>query len=209
VIKRFIVICPIRKIFGILPIIVLGLFLIFGHVKNNPSWGTMLADAKVAYRINEVPNWKYSGLKGYPRNELGQVVSVTNYDRIAWGITGTYLLLKNPLGYGLIERSYGHLAAKEYPDSRLHQSHSGWLDLALGIGLPGLLLIYSSLAISLRRALKYPNFWKPFIFWTTISIMLMWCTTELSQKVYFDSLIFWVCLFSGLTFHACPNRRAQ
>jgi hypothetical protein len=209
VVKKFIITHTIKTILGVLIIFILGSILIFGHVKNNPSWRTILVDAKVALKVNEIQNWKYSGLKGYPRNEMGEVVSVTNYDRIAWGITGVHLLIKNPLGYGLVERSYGQLASKEYPDSKLHQSHSGWLDLALGVGFPGLFIIFLSLAISLWRACKYHNFWESFIFWTSVSITLMWCTTELSQKVYFDSLIFWICLFIGLTLNPYPERRSN
>jgi hypothetical protein len=208
-VKKFIALYPIRMILGVLPIFILGSILIFGHIKNNPSWRSIIYDAKVAVRIDEIQKWKFPGSNGYPRNELGEVVSVTNYERIAWGITGVNLLIKNPLGYGLVERSYGQLAAKEYPDSRLHQSHSGWLDLALGLGLPGLLMIFLSLAISLWRARKYHSFWKTFISWTALSIILMWCTTELSQKVYFDSLIFWMCLFSGLTLNTYPLRRVN
>jgi hypothetical protein len=209
IVKKFIFIFPFRTIFGFLIILFFSSIIIYGHIQNNPSWRSIIRDAKIAVKIDEVHKWKFPGSNGYPRNELGEVVSVTNYERIAWGITGVNLLIKNPLGYGLVERSYGQLAAKEYPGSRLSQSHSGWLDLALGIGLPGLSMIFLSLAISLWQARQNHNYWKTFIFWATLAGILMWCTTELSQKVYFDSLMFWVCLFLGLTLNPCPIRRVN
>ena len=144
------------------------------------------------------------------------MVSVTNYERIAWGKEGLLLLTQNPLGFGLIERSFGHLAKKVWPESLLHQSHSGWLDLALGIGLPGIALVLGSLALAMKQLYRLdlpenipesaPNGaqspfkapWLSCCWWILLASLVMWCTTEISQKVFLDSLIFWVALASSL-----------
>lgn len=169
------------------------------HMKKNESWASLLADMRIAIQIDRYDQWKFSGERGYPNNAMGKVVSVTNYDRIAWGVVGVELLLDHPLGYGLIERSFGHLAKERWPDSELHQSHSGWLDLALGLGLPGIVLILAALTIGLLRCLYSSDPTAHFGFWLLLSLVLLWCTTEVSQKVYFDWLIFAIAWVGALS----------
>ena len=132
------------------------------------------------------------------------MVSVTNYERIAWAKEGIKLAIQNPLGYGLIERSFGHLAKLNWPDSKLHQSHSGWIDLTLGIGVPGVALILGAILILLLQLSSVnPEFGSfPLVKacqWGLFCLVLMWCTTEISQKVYLDSLLFWIALSSGVS----------
>jgi hypothetical protein len=186
-----------------------GIFFLANHIQKNDSWRTFQVDAKVALNTDQYQQWKYNGAQGYPNNELGVVVSSTNYERIAWGKEGIKLIWRYPLGYGLIERSFGHLGKIAWPDSILHQSHSGWIDLALGIGIPGIVLILASLLTLLYRLgrLANPNQglylsdspYQSMAWWALFSLLIMWCTTEISQKVFFDSFIFWLALGSGLT----------
>ena len=172
------------------------------HIQHNPSWQSFRADAKIALQTDQYAQWKYNGQQGYPTNELGATVSVTNYERTAWAKEGIKLIIENPLGYGLVERSFGHLAKEKWPDSLLHQSHSGWIDLTLGIGIPGLLLILSALVMTVYQLARSqgrgesadPNPYAIALQWILLSLLLMWCTTEISQKVYLDSLLFWIVL---------------
>lgn len=186
-------------------VVALGFFALT-HVKKNESWSSLLADARIATQIDRYDHWKFNGERGYPNNAMGKMVSVTNYERIAWGVAGGELLLDNPLGYGLIERSFGHLAKEQWPESKLHQSHSGWLDLALGLGLPGIALILAALGIGLLRCLHSPDATANLGFWLLLSLGLLWCTTEVSQKVYFDWLIFAIAWVGALSM---GMRRAQ
>lgn len=172
------------------------------HIQHNPSWQSFGADAKIALQTDQYAQWKYNGQQGYPINELGAMVSVTNYERTAWAKEGIKLIIENPLGYGLVERSFGHLAKEKWPDSLLHQSHSGWIDLTLGLGIPGLLLILSALVMTIYQLARSqgggdsaaPNPYVIALQWILLSLLLMWCTTEISQKVYLDSLLFWIVL---------------
>ena len=186
-------------------VLAIGAIFVVNSVQTNNSWKTISADAKVARDIQTYPQWKYEGAQGYPNNELGSVVSTTNYLRLAWGKVGIKLIVQNPLGYGLIERSFGHLAKINWPDSNLHQSHSGWIDLALGLGIPGIALILTSLLILLYQLSKQDkgvpisqNLYLTTAWWALLSLLIMWVTTEISQKVFFDDLIFWLALGSGL-----------
>ena len=187
-------------------VLAIGVLFVANSLQTNDSWRTFSADAKIARDTQTYQQWKYNGEKGYPNNELGTMVSVTNYDRIAWAKEGIKLAMQNPLGYGLIERSFGRLTKINWPDSKLHQSHSGWIDLVLGLGIPGFLLISTVLLTLLYQLAKLANGagivanpYSTMVWWALFSALIMWCTTEISQKVYFDALILWLTLGAGLS----------
>jgi hypothetical protein len=192
-----------------LPVIVIaimvgGIFL-NQHIKlrTNDSWRTLLADARVAFDVQTYSHWKHIGAEGYPDNAGGSTVSFTNYDRMAWSKVGLGLIYQNPMGYGLIEGSFGKLAKLNWPDSKLTQSHSGWIDFTLGMGVIGALLLcfqWIFVIFRLRKVAlinKIDNHFLIMIWWALISLFFAWITTELSQKIYFDSLIFWISMGAG------------
>jgi hypothetical protein len=166
-------------------------FLISKHFEKNNSWKTLFPDIKVAEKLNQIDSWKYYGEKGYPTNELGAVVSQTNYERAAWGQVALGFIQEMPLGYGLVHESFGHRAREKWPDSKLLQSHSGWLDLTLGIGLPGVALILLAGIFALKNIYcANAGFWRGISSWLLLSITLLMVTTEVSQEIYVDALIF-------------------
>jgi hypothetical protein len=180
-------------------ILTIGL-LVYKHVQGNESWRTLVADAKIAVQLDEYQHWKYNGEQGYPSNSSSKTVSATNYERIAWGIVGVKVLLENPLGYGLIENSFGPLVNLRWPESspRLSHSHSGWLDLALGIGLPGIILVISALILALKQSVNYSPPWRNLGIWILLSSLFLWCTTEVSNNGNIDPLIFWIVMTTAL-----------
>jgi hypothetical protein len=54
------------------------------HAQQNDSWKTLFADIKVATQLEEIDAWKDYGARGWPLNELGKTVGVTNYQRAAY-----------------------------------------------------------------------------------------------------------------------------
>ncbi len=67
------------------------------------------------------------------------------YERGAWLVIASRLMGHYPLGYGLIYNSFRYMAKFEYPNSDLILSHSGWLNLGLFFGVPGISLTLTSL----------------------------------------------------------------
>jgi len=178
------------------------------HIEQNAPWKALMADAKIAVQLDQYDHWKYNERKGLPKNEVGQQVFGTNYQRIAWGIAGTQLSFENPLGYGLIEDSFSRLAKQKWPDSvDLSHTHSGWLDLALAFGIPGLALILITILVLMKQSAYVAYPWGDFVFWSLLSILFLWVTTEAAQTVTFAALIFWIGLCAGLTQRASgkPN----
>lgn len=170
----------------LLLIILVGLF-------SHSSWGTFLADLKLSLELEKYPHWLYSGEIGWPINEIGKVVSTTNYERLAWFYYGIQIAPHNIFGYGLIEDSFEYLVRLKYPFSsdKLSHSHSGWLDLYLGIGFYSIIL-FVTLIMQIFKTRKLKNNTDILIFWTCTAFILMWLTTELSATVTFNQLIFWV-----------------
>ena len=182
-------------------------FVGYKHIEQNESWKTFAADAKIAVQLDRYQEWKFIGEKGYPINELGKTVSGTNYERIAWGLVGMRLFQDNLLGYGLIEDSFGLLVNKQWPESspRLTHSHSGWLDLALGLGLPGIALVLTALTLALKGTRNLTAPWNNLGQWVLLSTLLLWCTTEVSNHGNFDPLLFWIALTASLSLRVNPR----
>jgi hypothetical protein len=203
---RYLRVAPI-KVGLLLASVLFGLTLfIQDHIQKNHSWATLFADAKVVLEGKHDDAWQCGLTVALPKNDLGEQVSDTNFSRIAWGINAIKFIPQNPLGYGLVERSFGQIGKQIWPDSCLSQSHSGWLDLTLGIGIPGMLLLLGSLFISLKKLLElklssidHLTEWRAMAACVLICFGLIWCTTEISQKVFFDELIFFVALAGSFT----------
>jgi hypothetical protein len=170
-------------------------------------------DAYLGLKIYDLDHWMHVGDKWLPINENGIVASSSTYNRVAWLIAGLSLIPENFLGYGLIQNSFGQIAVEKWPGSNLHQTHSGWLDLALGLGVPGALLLFLSEILLICSLLnKFTNNQDPYkkvLFRSTMNalmiVCLSWFTSELSQKVYFECALLWVGFGYGLTL----DRREQ
>lgn len=171
------------------------------HVQKNESWRTLIADTRVGFQINDYPHWKYAGEQGYPINEYGALVSGTNYERASWFKVGVQLATEEPLGYGLVEDSFKRMVKAKWPEASLNlsHSHSGWLDLVLGVGFPGLICILGALFLSMRQGKRAKQPWGDMVFWALFANLILWITTEVAATVSFSALIFWISLSCGLT----------
>lgn len=110
------------------------------------------------------------------------------------------MAVQNPFGYGLIEDSFKPMASANWPDSQnLSHSHSGWLDLILGVGFPGFLFIGFALLLNVWHCKSAIGLRKSIVFWALIANLMLWVTTEAAATISFSVLIFWLSLASGLT----------
>lgn len=192
-----------RKSIVITGAVLAMVFLLAQHVQKNDSWRTLFSDIKVAQRLDEIDAWKDYGARGLPINDMGKVVSITNYTRAAWAQVVLEFIAEKPLGYGLIFKSFGAMALEKWPESTLDTAHSAWLDLTLAIGIPGIALLLLSGALALvnsQRAAPYS--WGSAAFWLLISIFLLMITTEVARKGYIEALLFLILWAAGLGLHA-------
>ena len=190
-----------KKVFFIIIISICISAVLYKHIQKNQVWRTLWADTQVGLQLEKYPQWKNgSGDKKYPNNGFGERVSPTTYERVAWLKAGFQLSSDMPLGYGLVEDSFNAMAKVKWSDvTELSHTHSGWIDLLLGIGAPGLLCVVASMILLIwqNRSMRYPR--QTFIFWVLGSNLFLWSTTEVSATITFCLLIFWVALACGLT----------
>lgn len=190
-------------------VLLLACLLVFGyvvkkHLDSNPAWSNLVADYKISSQIEQHTYWK-DRVSPLPLNEHGIAVNGSTYERVAWGHAGLKLLKENPWGYGLINHSFGALAIQRWPDFRKPDgknrgaTHSGWLDFALGFGVPGLLLLWISLLVSYIRTRRRTDFWSTYAVWTIPVIAISYLTTEVCSDHFIELLFFMTALFSGLT----------
>jgi hypothetical protein len=186
---------------GVILIILMSavVFFLAKHVQQNDSWKTLFADIKVATQLEEIDAWKDYGARGLPLNEFGKTVSVTNYQRAAYVQVVIKFITERPLGYGLLYQSFGHFAKEKWPNSVMDTAHSAWLDITLGIGIPGVFLILLSGILAIRNVRQLvPNVFGIAVLWTLLSIFLLMLTTEVARKVYIEALIFMIFLAAGM-----------
>lgn len=174
------------------------------HLDTNPAWSNLIADYKISSQIEQHSNWK-DRVAPLPPNAHGIPVNGSTYERVAWGNAGLELLKEHPWGYGQINHSFGALAIKKWNDfhkpdgSNRGATHSGWLDFALGFGLPGLLMVGIPLAASYARARKIEGFWSTYATWTIPVIAISYLITEVCTGHFIELLFFMCTWFCGLT----------
>jgi hypothetical protein len=167
------------------------------HLMLNNHWNTLLADIKVGYQIDKYDHWQ-SHSKGFPQNELGVVVNVSNYERMAFAIAGLRYLSQNPLGAGILADSFRKMAAKNGIESHsLRFTHSGWIDLSLAVGVPGILLIFSSMLSSVYWAMKRQSELASVTVWLLVAITIFWLIAELATNKHFVEMLIFMLVFLG------------
>jgi hypothetical protein len=84
-----------------------------------------------------------------PPAPSGAELERSAYVRAAWAHQAVEAIREQPLGRGFGRDAFGRVIAERFGYPGMVSSHSGWLDFALGAGLPGLglLLITAGLAI--------------------------------------------------------------
>lgn len=197
-----------RLIIGIFILAFLDSASYFGiskHLERNPQWFSMIADVKVGVDIDHQNRWKNSDAYPLPVNHFGRTVDISIYERSAWFTAGSRLLIENPLGYGLVNHSFGALASAKWPDYKVASekfrgaTHSGWLDFALGLGIPGLLLVLIPLWTSWYRSLYQNGLWFSYASWTIPIMSFAYLTTEVAVGHFIEMLFFMTAFFCGLT----------
>lgn len=84
--------------------------------------------------------WMSANPDELPSTPSGNPLEQSAYARAAWARQAVEAIARNPLGVGYGHDAFGRAIEEKYGHIGLGSSHSSWLDIALGIGIPGLLL---------------------------------------------------------------------
>lgn len=177
------------------------------HIERNHFWKNVLPNISVAWDIDTHQQWKRKeGEVPLPTNENGETVNGSAYARIAWAHAGLILIGENPLGYGLLNQSFGALAIKKWIDFKKPDgttrgaTHSAWIDITLGVGVPGLLLVISCMLIIFHSLRKDFSTFGKFGKCTLPVIFILFLVTEIASDVYIEFLFFYILFFMSRSF---------
>jgi len=85
-----------------------------------------------------------------PATPSGMPLEESAYARAAWAHQAARIIAAHPLGLGFGRDGFGRAIAAKYGFKGMVSSHSGWLDFALGAGLPGLALLLVTAGLAIR-----------------------------------------------------------
>ncbi len=117
--------------------IIIVLVLGYLNLRQDDRWRTFLETVPIALNT-DIKGW-ISDSQPQPKLANGQTVDSSNYMRLARMKGGMELTFDYPWGVGFGRNAFGHAVMKKYGVAASH-SHSGFVDMAIGTGLPGLLL---------------------------------------------------------------------
>jgi len=145
----------------------------FYSIVHDKRWSTFIETIPIALNTQTNRAWLDRNKYPYPMLADGETVSPSNYERVAWAYEGLKLIYENPLGIGYGRNAFRHGIEAKYhlQNIPIGHSHSGIIDLGIGVGIPGviiwlafgLFLIY----LSYTYFIKYTNFYALILFFNT------------------------------------------
>ncbi|MCM2288580.1 MAG: O-antigen ligase family protein [Sulfuritalea sp.] len=94
--------------------------------------------------------WLKSDPALLPPTATGAKLEYSAYLRGALAHQAVQAIAEHPFGLGFGRDGFGRAVELKYGDKGLVSSHSGWLDFALGTGLPGLALLLLTAGLAVR-----------------------------------------------------------
>ena len=162
------------------------------------GWDTVFQDAALGLDIDGNKQWqKREGSVPAPLNSNGVEAALNTYSRFAYAAVGTRLISQYPLGYGSINQSFkGLQEVAQIPHEHEGQVHSGWIDFGLAFGIPGLVLIFSSLLSIIYFGLRSKS--SIALPWVMICLAFIpfGLIAEITYKQYFEATIFFLTVGS-------------
>ena len=190
-------------------ITILGLKL---HINTaNQGWSNLLKDVQISVQIDKYQNWKDTRNLNFPNREDGITVAGNTYERVAWAKIGVNLIQKYPLGYGTVNHSsFKELLIQSgvnYQGNNL--THSGWIDFGLAFGVPGLLIIFSSLLCTIILSYKKNDFYSLMALWLCSAIIFFGLVAEIFFKHSFEILMFLIAFSCACVIQVPQNPQSE
>jgi hypothetical protein len=177
----------------------IGAMTIF-HGRHNTEWNNFFPTVSAGMQLDKYRNWiAYPDKYGLPVLPSGALASESAYLRTAWAVKGTQFLAANPLGYGLLESSFMYLMNETTVgrDFKYQSTLSGWLDFALGLGIPGLLLTWAAMGSTVYYSYNGNSLWAQSTRWILQGTFIVWIFAQISCNHFIETLFFLICLLTA------------
>ena len=189
----------------------LALFVLFINydAKYEGKLANLKNDTLISLDINKNKAWtktlEASNIP-LPKDQIGRVINGSTYERTSWLIKGSQLLIDHPLGTGFSWSAFKYYMTAEFPGSQAEKTHSGWLDFALGVGFPGLLLTWVAIVLTLKKAIRElkgptPNSSAWIVIFILIGISLLWLVGEVCEREFIEHFFFMIALSASYFGH--------
>lgn len=109
-------------------------------VSNDSRWQRFSESVVIGIESNSF-FWMTGDPNQVPLTPSGNPLEQSAYARAAWARQAVEAIVRKPLGIGYGHDAFGRAIGEKYGHRGMGSSHSGWLDIALGIGIPGLALL--------------------------------------------------------------------
>ncbi len=118
-------------------------------VALDPRWSGLKESLVVGW-VSPSLHWLSNEQAPVPPTPSGAALERSAYVRAAWAHQAVLAIGEYPLGLGFGRDGFGRAVEAKFGSKGLVSSHSGWLDFALGVGLPGLALLLLTAGLAIR-----------------------------------------------------------
>lgn len=118
-------------------------------ISLDPRWSGLKESLVVGWNSPTL-YWQGFNEELRPRSTSGAPIEQSAYARAAWAHEAIKAIAENPLGLGFGRDGFGRAIEIKYGYKGMVSSHSGWLDFALAVGIPGLILLLLTAALVIR-----------------------------------------------------------
>lgn len=190
-------------IFSLLALITAFLFVSIRYGESgNQKLNNLISDVIVSYNIEKTTLWQGipNAEQVLPTGSHGHQVNSSTYVRVSFIVKGFEFLSRHPLGSGDMHFSFGRYMNQDYPGSTTSKTHCGWLDFALGAGLPGLLFAWAGLYLIVynffqKTSQRTNSLIELTSIWMLGGIWTLFWPAELSYREFMEHLFFLIVLF--------------
>lgn len=177
--------------------------LILAVVRADDRWGTFLETIPIALDTTNNRNWLEPD-KPLPSLPDGRPVNDSNYKRIAWIKEGLILVMERPWGRGFGRQIFGHALMEKYGVKKTQtHPHSSVLSLAIGAGVPGLLLwvafCFFLIRFGYRSFTQTKSYASLVLFFLTTGFLLAVTLDSMMQDHMLQEIMFLIGLFAVLS----------
>lgn len=109
-------------------------------ISNDDRWQGFGESVVIGIESNSF-FWMSGNPDQLPSTPSGNPLEQSAYARAAWARQAVEAIARKPLGIGYGHDAFGRAIEEKYGHIGMGSSHSSWLDIALGIGIPGLALL--------------------------------------------------------------------
>lgn len=163
-------------------VVIIGVFA-QAYVQSDERWKSFAETLPIALDTETHKAWLDESKYPLPTLPEGRPFDASAYLRIAFLKEGALLVRDYPLGVGYGRNAFAHGLRIKYGEEGVGHSHSGLMDLAIGGGVPGVLLwlgLMASLAgIAYRRFARQPNYF---------ALLLLLLLIDFNVRMLLDSI---------------------